>query len=353
MRTAPVQEASVWRAADLAADPSWIVELSARHRREALEALEAVNGAGVALEDIGPETFPLPTLGPVLDGVIDEIADGRGVTLLRDAPIGGLGPADAERLFWGLASWIGYAEPQDGQGKRLHHVRAEQSFADKAAADRAFQTSTVRGYQTNIELNFHGDGSDALFFLCLQPGKSGGMSRIASATAAFNAVLARDAALAEALQQPFHFDARGELGPGRPFQVSPIFIEHAGRMSILYKRGYIELAQLLPGALKLTDLQRRAMDALDAALNDPTFYHEFLMRPGDIEIANNYSILHARTAFEDHPEPDRKRHMLRIWSTLRRRRRPLPPELAETREFAASYRRRALLGDAVSAAERR
>jgi hypothetical protein len=330
--------------------------MTAGQRREALQALDRVNTAGLALEDIDPRTFVLPTLGPILDRVIDEIADGRGVTLLRGAPVDGLSIADAERLFWGLSSYIGYPEAQDGLGTRLHHVRAEQRFSDKASAARAFQTSSVRGYQTNVELQFHGDGSDALFFLCLRAGRSGGLSRVASATTAFNAVLARAPALAEVLQRPFHFDARGELGPDRPLQISPIFMEYAGRLSILYKRGYIELAERLPGAPRLTDLQVHAMDALDAVLNDPAVYHEFLMRPGDIQIANNYSILHARTAFEDDPRPERARQMLRIWSTLRRRRRALPPELITTREFAESYRRRVFLGDVAataSAPERR
>lgn len=345
MRLTPITENSVWRAEDLRRDPSWIIAFSAAHRAEALAALAEVNAQAIPLENINADNFILPTLGPILDGVIDEIEGGRGVSLLRGAPVTGLSITDAERLFWGLASHIGFAEKQDLSGKRLHHVRAERTFTSAADATDAFTGSNVRGYQTNIELTFHGDGSDALFFLCRQAAKSGGKSRVASATAVFNEVLARDPTLAAALQTPFAFDARGELGPDRPYQIAPIFVWHADRMSILYKRGYIELSQLIPGAPRLTGDQIAAMNALDSILNDPAFYHEFLMQPGDIEIANNYCVLHARTAFLDHEEQERARHMLRIWSTLRRNRRPLPPEFAETREFGESYRRRVLLGD--------
>ena len=34
---------------------------------------------------------------------------------------------------------------------------------------------------------------------------------------------------------------------------------------------------------------------------------------GDIQLVHNHTILHDRTAFEDYAEPDRKRHLLRLW----------------------------------------
>ena len=37
------------------------------------------------------------------------------------------------------------------------------------------------------------------------------------------------------------------------------------------------------------------------------------LQPGDIQLVHNHTILHDRTAFEDYPEPERKRHLLRLW----------------------------------------
>jgi hypothetical protein len=34
---------------------------------------------------------------------------------------------------------------------------------------------------------------------------------------------------------------------------------------------------------------------------------------GDMQFVNNYVVLHSRTAYEDHPEEARKRHLLRLW----------------------------------------
>ena len=38
-------------------------------------------------------------------------------------------------------------------------------------------------------------------------------------------------------------------------------------------------------------------------------------RPGDIQVLHNHVTLHTRTAFEDWPGPERKRHLIRLWLT--------------------------------------
>ena len=35
--------------------------------------------------------------------------------------------------------------------------------------------------------------------------------------------------------------------------------------------------------------------------------------PGDIQFLNNWIMLHSRLAYDDWPEPGRKRHLLRLW----------------------------------------
>ena len=41
------------------------------------------------------------------------------------------------------------------------------------------------------------------------------------------------------------------------------------------------------------------------------------LEPGDIQLLSNHTVIHARTDYVDHPEPDRKRHLLRLWITVR------------------------------------
>ena len=35
--------------------------------------------------------------------------------------------------------------------------------------------------------------------------------------------------------------------------------------------------------------------------------------PGDIQLLNNHYIMHSRTGYEDYPEPERRRHLMRLW----------------------------------------
>jgi hypothetical protein len=51
-------------------------------------------------------------------------------------------------------------------------------------------------------------------------------------------------------------------------------------------------------------------------------------RQGDIQLLNNAVTVHSRTEFEDYPEPERKRHLLRLWLATPGG-RPLPPAIFE------------------------
>jgi hypothetical protein len=56
-------------------------------------------------------------------------------------------------------------------------------------------------------------------------------------------------------------------------------------------------------------VRRRA----EALVEDPELHLFMGFEPGDIQLVHNHQILHDRTAFEDWPEPERKRHLLRLW----------------------------------------
>ena len=43
------------------------------------------------------------------------------------------------------------------------------------------------------------------------------------------------------------------------------------------------------------------------------FTNGTLLEPGDLQFLNNRLVLHGRTSFEDYPELERKRHLLRVW----------------------------------------
>jgi alpha-ketoglutarate-dependent taurine dioxygenase len=55
------------------------------------------------------------------------------------------------------------------------------------------------------------------------------------------------------------------------------------------------------------------MAMIEEIANSPEFHVEMDFMPGDIQLLNNAVILHAREAYTDFDEPDRKRHLLRLW----------------------------------------
>jgi alpha-ketoglutarate-dependent taurine dioxygenase len=114
----------------------------------------------------------------------------------------------------------------------------------------------------------------------------------------------------------------------KPYFRIPVFNYHDGLVSAIYQRQYIESARRFPGVPPLTAQQIEALDLLDQLANDPKLNLTMEFEPGDIQLVHNHTILHDRTAFEDYPEPERKRHLLRLWIAPPKA-RPLPEVFAE------------------------
>ena len=166
--------------------------------------------------------------------------------------------------------------------------------------DSLWEVPAARGYQTAERLIFHTDASDLVGLLCLRTAKSGGLSRIASTGAIYNALLEARPDLLRALMEPIYRDRRDEIPEGRkPWYRLPIFNLHEGRLLTNYVRSVIQKAQRFPEAPRLTDELVEAMDLLDRTAADPTLYLELEFEPGDIQFLCNHYITHSRTAYED------------------------------------------------------
>lgn len=69
----------------------------------------------------------------------------------------------------------------------------------------------------------------------------------------------------------------------------------------------------------MTPVQVEAMELLEATNNDPRFVLNMDFQPGDVQLLNNYVIMHGRTEYQDYPdEPERKRDLIRLWLTIDR-----------------------------------
>ena len=294
---------AAWTGAEMRERDEWIVRLSAADRAELDAAWRAT--AHLPIEAIGPADFALPALGPKLRALRDEIIDGRGFVLLRGLDIEGWPIERTARTYWGLGSWFGRAVSQNAMGHVLGHVRD---------LDYHTRDPNVRTYQTTERQFYHSDSCDIVALMCLRPAKRGGLSSIVSSVTLYNEMARRRPDLAAVLSEPVPFDRRGEVPAGEaPFFLNAVFNHHDGLVSSYVSRRYVESSQRHPDAPRLTPLHVEALDLLDALAEDPDLHLDMEFRPGDIQLLHNHTIFHDRTAFEDWPEPERKRHLLRLW----------------------------------------
>jgi TfdA family taurine catabolism dioxygenase TauD len=306
MHYEPVAGPGVWYGRDAARRHDWIRHFSTGELEEIGAAVHAFQKSGASAAALCPENFQLPRLGSVLCGVLAELLEGRGFILLRGLPVEQMTREQQAIAYLGLGSWLGRFRSQNAKGHLLGHVK-------DLGLD--IRDPNVRYYQTSRKLEYHTDSVDVVGLLCLKTAKAGGESYLASSMSVYNEVLARRQDLMPALFEPFPTDRRGEVPEGmEPWFDIPIFHRYAGKLSCIYVRQYIESAQKhFPEARRLTREQYDAMDLIDELCNDPAIHLAMDFRPGDIQLLHNHQILHSRGDFENWPEPERHRHLLRLW----------------------------------------
>ena len=319
----PIEGPSAWVGADMRGrQAEWTYRLSPPEIVEIETAVKAVQARGLAIADIRRDDFPLPTLGPVLDRLRVEVLDGRGFVLLRGMPVEDRPIAESAMAYWGVGTYFGNARSQNAQGHLLGHVY-------DLSKGLSATNPNLRSYATAERQNFHIDRCDVVALLCLRRAKSGGLSTIVSSMAVHNVMAERRPDLLDRLYQPFPVDRRGEVPEGKaPFYEAPVFNEHAGYVSVLYSRLHIGSTQRFPEARRLTAEDIEALDMLTELAGDPDLQLNMNFIPGDIQLLHTHTILHARSAYEDWPEAERKRHLLRLWLSPPVA-RPLPPVFAE------------------------
>jgi hypothetical protein len=219
-----------------------------------------------------------------------------------------------EHLVAAIGAGFGRLMPQNLAGQRLTHVR-----------DRGGQHG-ARGYLSNEALAFHSDTTDVLALLCVRSAPSGGDTALVSSLRVFHELAALDArdALA-ALRTGFVYaypdtaqvtegDTARRLAVLERERV-PVFSERCGRISCRYLRAFIELAEHRHGR-RLSDTERRALDLFDRIAARRDLQLRLRLEPGDLLLVNNYTALHARTAFDDGPGEADKRLLLRLWINI-------------------------------------
>ncbi|MCB4824238.1 TauD/TfdA family dioxygenase [Roseicella aerolata] len=321
---APVTDASAWRGAEIANDAGWIGTLTAAEVEDLAAALRGVQARGLATTAISRADFPLPVLAPRLAAWLREAQSGRGFFVLRGLPAGRFTEAEREAIFWGIGTHLGTAVSQNSHGEMLGHVFDQ---------GRTYGSANTRGYQTRARLDFHTDRCDLVGLLCQRRAKAGGLSSVVSTMAVHNEILRTRPDLLPVLYRGFHYSEReaADNPNGVTPRPIPVFSRWpdgpGGVLSCRFIRNPIETGAQRRG-VPLTEQEREALELMSDLSAREDMRLDMMLEPGDMQFCNNYVTTHARTEFEDWPEPERRRLMVRLWLTVHPR-RPLAPDFGE------------------------
>lgn len=301
----PVIDPAQWTGADLARRSDWQYHLSPAEIAELDAAVAGVRARGLDIKDITRADFPLPTLDAKLAAMKAQLMDGLGLAVLRGVPVARYGIAGAAAAFWGLGLRIGDPVSQNYKGHVLGHVC-------NLHGDSRDSNPSLRAYHTAGELGFHSDSCDVVGLICMQKAKEGGLSSVASMVAVYNEMLRRRPDLVAELVKPWYRDRRNEIPPGKgPYFQLPVFMFADGYFSSSWQNYYIRSAQRFPELPRFTTAQQEALAMVDTLSAELSVRIAF--EPGDVQFLHNHVTVHHRSAYEDWPDPARRRHLLRLW----------------------------------------
>ncbi len=304
----PIHTPAAWRGPDVAKRKDWRVRLDDAQLAEIEQALAVAKTTGKPTGALTAEEFPLPSLAPEIARWREALESGRGFQLVSGLPVQRWCQADAELFFWCLGLHMGRPGAQNPQGDLLGHVT---DTGDDAA------DPYVRLYRTSANIAYHCDAADVVGLLCLHPARSGGASRIVSSVTVYNELLKRRPDLVDRLYEPFLLDVRNEDASGqlRHLPIPPCrFAE--GQLRTFYHSDYFRSVVRHDDVPTFTDEERTLLDLYEEIASSPELYLDMHFEAGDIQWLSNHTILHARTAYQDHPAPGHKRHLLRLWLSI-------------------------------------
>ena len=296
-----------WLATDVQKDTSWQITLTATQVAGFKFALEYAQAKQKPLLQMTKRDFPLPPVcREVLANALALTQGPWGFCLLKGFPVGEWSEAQTRLAYWGIGLYLGVARPQNINSDYMSDVRD---------AGGQYHVKGGRGYNTNAKLDFHIDSGDVVGLLCRRTAKFGGQSKITSSKAIYQAVKRIAPSLVPVMHEPMAFSWQGAMASADPPSYQcPVADCKDDYFAFRFNLKNILAAQRdFPELSRLSANQQRLIDLVESLFPDPTFCYSMELEEGDLQIVNNYHVIHSRTEFEDHDDPDQKRHLLRLW----------------------------------------
>src|SRR5258708_1565034 len=259
---------------------------------------------------LDPRDYALDACRQTMTGVGELAWSGRMSAVIDRLPMDEMTRDEAVSLYWLLASLLARPVAQKLNGQMFFEVR------DTGA--KLKPGSGIRPTVTNVDLRFHNDNSynetppEYVGLLCQQTAKTGGVSQVVSVHTVHNALLERHADVLGRLYRPFWYDRHAEHEPGEPTTFPAPVFDYGETLQARLALSQIYAGYELRGE-RVGNETGAALAAIQSGFDRPELRGDLELQPGQIQFVNNRATAHARTEFIDHPEPDRKRHLVRLW----------------------------------------
>lgn len=304
-----VEGRKAWVRADIQRD-DWFLKLTPECLAELRKVVLDLRGRPCKPEQIVTERFAIPACRALMRRVRHVLDEGVRFAVVDRLPMDEISDEEAKALYWILSSMLARPVQQKLTGTLIYDVHD--------TGKKATPGSGVRPDQTNMEQFFHNDNAynttppEIVALLCARPAKTGGESQVMSLYTLHNELLRKHRDVIPRLYQPFWFDRQKEYLPGEPCVIHAPMFSYDGRL-----KARMSVFQASSGyALKkepMDDATLAAIAALKSLFADDTLRADFVMERGQIQYVNNQETCHRRTTFEDFPEADKKRLMIRLW----------------------------------------
>jgi len=176
--------------------------------------------------------------------------------------------------------------------------------------------------KTKASTGFHTDSTAMKYnpyivgLLCLYPSKTGGISKLANASDLYQWMQKNHPDGVETLKEKI---IRDVITPGQDTDKKailknrfPVFSLHQDSFQFRYMRYWIITGHERTHTRIAPELIT-ALDNIDEYFNSAANVLDYRLDRGDILLMNNHFICHNRTAYEDSPEDNTQRIMIRTW----------------------------------------
>ncbi len=300
MLTTPITDKCAWKGKDIADKNDWIVRLD-QHLISVLDsALKSIQAKNLQAPNFEKSDVPIDDAAflTLVEEVSEELENGYGFVVIKGLDVSVYNEQDLTDIYYILGLYLGTPVIQNKERQLLGFVENVGDANDKQ----------TRVYQTNENLPFHADLSDVVGLLSIRKAMEGGESSLVSFSAVYNTILEEYPEYLAYYYHPAYLNHLGKDGPA----LTPMFSYWDGKLACRYLRKYIETGHEIMN-IPMSRVQIDALDIFDEISHRPEYRLDMMLEPGDIQLCNNYVVMHSRQSFEDYPEKDRRRKLVRLW----------------------------------------